>query len=297
MKLTATLINPVALHKIALTLERLGPTCLICFTPEAVRFIWYQQHKPGLRSWINVDPHVLFSQYRVKSQDNNQVNLSVDLNSFIRATKAAQQAEETKIDLGQRIKDGHRQVLLIWRMQLETRMGNITDTRQELYVDRYPSERFHHVWEPPVLANPHAYIIFPSLQSIKPLVDRMKSLSKYMTIAANMNGQLKLSVDTDMAQVESVFSGLDNPRLEGHETAAEAQSTFASVDILTEDLANFLNCHNLDPANIVCVVTDQASLAFYVYINLDTYIPYKEHNTYLQRPQTILTCHIPIYLP
>ncbi|SAL99263.1 hypothetical protein [Absidia glauca] len=297
MKLTATLINPIALHKIALTLERLGSSCLICFTPEAVRFIWYQQHKPGLRTWLNVDPQALFSQYRVTSQDNNEVNLSVELDSFLRATKAAQAAAETKIDLGQRVKDGQRHVLLIWRMQMETRNGNISDTRQELYVDRLPSERIHHVWEPPVLMNPQAYIVFPNLQAVKPLVDRIKSLSKYLKIAANMNGQLKLSVDTDMAEVDAVFSGLDNPRLEGHVTAEEDKSTFASVDILTEDLANFLSCHNLDPKNVVCVVTDQASLAFYVYIDLDTYIPYKEQNSFIQRPQTILTCHVPVYLP
>jgi hypothetical protein len=73
-----------------------------------------------------------------------------------------------------------------------------------------------------------------------------------MKIAANMNGQLKLSVDTDMAEVDAVFSELDNPRLEGHVTAEEDKSTFASVDILTEDLANFLSCHNLDPKNVVC---------------------------------------------
>jgi hypothetical protein len=59
----------------------------------------------------------------VTSQDNNEVNLSVELDSFLRATKAAQQAEETKIDLGQRVKDGQRHVLLIWRMQLEVRGG------------------------------------------------------------------------------------------------------------------------------------------------------------------------------
>ncbi|ORZ13944.1 checkpoint protein Hus1/Mec3 [Absidia repens] len=297
MRLTATISNPIGLHRIAMTLEKLGSACLICFTPESIRFIWYQQQKAGKRIWINVDPHTLFSQYRVKSQDNNEVSLSVDLESFIRATKAAQQTHETKIELGQRVEDGHRHVLLIWRMQMETRSGTLNDTRQELEVERLPSERIRHIWEPPVLDNPHAYIVFPGLQTIKPLVDRMKSLSKYMTIAANMNGQLKLSVDTDAVQVESAFSGLDNPRLEGYETPEENKHTFASVDILTEDLASFLNCHNLEPQNVICVITDQASLAFYVYVSLDSYMPVNEHHLFIQHPETILTCHIPVYLP
>ncbi|KAI8098912.1 checkpoint protein Hus1/Mec3 [Halteromyces radiatus] len=297
MKLAATLINPIGLHKIALTLERLGSSCIICFTPDSIRFIWYQQYKPGIRSWINVDPHTLFSQYRVKSQDNDEVNLSVDLDNFVHATKAAQQADETKIDLAQRIQNGQREVLLIWRMQLESRAGNMTDARFDLHVNRLPGDRIRLVWDPPVLADPETYIIFPNLLAMKPIVDRMKSLSKYMTIAANMNGQLKLSVNTDMAQVDSVFSHLGNPRLEGHETN-QHKDQFASVEVLTEDLANFLNCHNLEPRTIICVITEQSCLAFYVYVNLDVYsMPNEHHSLLMQRPETILTCHIPVYIP
>lgn len=41
----------------------------------------------------------------------------------------------------------------------------------------------------------------------------MKSLSKFLVLSANMAGVFKMSVETELAQCEAVYSDLENPSL------------------------------------------------------------------------------------
>lgn len=59
--------------------------------------------------------HILFSGYRLESSYNNELSISIDLDSLVRATKVAQQSANTKIILRQ--KDG--QPYLDWRISIE----------------------------------------------------------------------------------------------------------------------------------------------------------------------------------
>ncbi|KAI9306934.1 checkpoint protein Hus1/Mec3 [Cunninghamella echinulata] len=291
MRFRAVLINPIAFHKIALTLEKFGPTCIICFAIDSIHFVKYHENYSDLRAWIKVDPHILFSGYRLESSYNNELSISIDLDSLVRATKVAQQSASTKIILRQ--KDG--QPYLDWRISIENRIGSTNETSHQLDVVMVPSDRMQYLREPPILETPNAYILLPNLLSMKPIGDRLKSLSKFLTLSVNMNGKIKLSVETELAQVEAIYNNLENPVLNGHRPPADERDNFSSVCISTEDLVNFLNCYNLDPRNVVCAVTDQLCLAFYVYTNLNIHILPDERSGTIYPTETIFTCHMPVY--
>lgn len=55
--------------------------------------------------------------------------------------------------------------------------------------------------------------MMPSLVNLRPVVDRLKSLQTQSTVAGNMSGQLRLLVESDALQLETVYSGLVNPSL------------------------------------------------------------------------------------
>lgn len=57
------------------------------------------------------------------------------------------------------------------------------------------------------------HIIFPPLQRVRTVVDRMKALTEVVGISANRNGQLKLSIQTNRIKADTVWSNLTNPQI------------------------------------------------------------------------------------
>ncbi|CAO3650492.1 unnamed protein product [Cunninghamella blakesleeana] len=291
MRFRAVLINPIALHRIALTLEKIGSSCIICFATDSIYFVKYHENYSDLQAWIKVDPQILFTGYRIESSYNNELSLSIDLDGLVRVSKIAQQSSNTRVILRQ--KDG--QPYLDWRVSIDNRIGTTNETSHQLDVIMVPGDRMQFLREPPILETPNAYILLPSLLTLKPMADRLKSLSKFLTVSVNMNGKMKLSVQTELAEVESVYHNLENPILNGHRTSADQRDVFASASVATEDFVHFLNCHNLDPRNVVCAIADQSTIAFYVYANLSIHIHPDEHVGPAYPTETILTCHMPVY--
>lgn len=66
-----------------------------------------------------------------------------------------------------------------------------------------------------------------------------------------MEGTLRLRVETDLVQCESIYHHLENPRIENY-TPSSDPADFQSVKISSEDFVNILNSHHLDPVRTVC---------------------------------------------
>ena len=54
-------------------------------------------------------------------------------------------------------------------------------------------------------------VYMPLLRTLKNVTDRMKNLSNYVTLMANMEGDMKLYVETDLAKVTTRFELLERP--------------------------------------------------------------------------------------
>jgi len=53
----------------------------------------------------------------------------------------------------------------------------------------------------------------PPLVSVRTIIDRMKSMSNYLTISANYNGEFRLKIETESVLVETYFKDLMAPDL------------------------------------------------------------------------------------
>jgi len=53
----------------------------------------------------------------------------------------------------------------------------------------------------------------PPLVSVRTIIDRMKSMSNYLTISANYNGEFRLKIETESVSVETYFKDLMAPDL------------------------------------------------------------------------------------
>jgi HUS1 checkpoint protein len=76
-----------------------------------------------------------------------------------------------------------------------------------------PSDRMSLIREPTSLGVPDVYILLPSVSVLKPSVDRLKSLSKFITLSANMSGHFKLEIDTPVVTGEVSYENLNHPNI------------------------------------------------------------------------------------
>jgi hypothetical protein len=61
-------------------------------------------------------------------------------------------------------------------------------------------------------------------------------------------------------------------------------------------MVNFLNCYYVNPSNVVCSITDELQLCFFVYLSVDNHQNEDAPIRTFHPLQTTMTCHIPIYL-
>ncbi|KAI8139686.1 checkpoint protein Hus1/Mec3 [Fennellomyces sp. T-0311] len=293
MRFRGNLINPVGLGKIALTLEKLGPTCILSLTMDAVRLIKYSDSDGSIQAWTKLEPSSLFSSYRIESTHNNEINMVIIVDDLVRATKAAQQSTDIRIQLR---KKGDRP-FLEWSMVSENRVGSTSVIGQEVTVTVVSPERMRHIREPTTSSEPDAYILLPSLHTLKNVALRLKSMGKFLTLSANMAGKFKLSVETELVQCETIYRHLENPQLAGRQLPEDPEE-YASVKISTDNFVNFLNSYHLEPQNVICSLTDGLQVAFYLYVNLNAYrtrTPDEPPARAQNPPRTIMTCHIPVH--
>lgn len=55
--------------------------------------------------------------------------------------------------------------------------------------------------------------MLPSITLLKTITEKLKQFSNYVTVSANMNGEFRLSVESEHGDAESYFDELLNPEL------------------------------------------------------------------------------------
>lgn len=135
------------------------------------------------------------------------------------------------------------------------------------------SDEIDRIREPPLrVADVDVHILLPQLLSLKSVVERLKSLSSYMTIAANMRGDLQLGVNTDSVEVTTHYKDLVNPEINNLEGEEKPTSAMRDPEMLAEarvdvkDFLRFLHSHHVNPTNAVCCILEDTAVLLYVYM-------------------------------
>ncbi|KAL9552380.1 hypothetical protein MBANPS3_003791 [Mucor bainieri] len=292
MRFKAILNNPVGLYKLGQTMEKLGPVCIASFTTDKLRFITYQDNAVGPQAWTDVVATSLFSDYRIESQHHNEINFFFKIPDLLHITKDLHDIIHIQLALKRR----GEQNIILFRWSGVNFKGSKTLELKELPIELVRRDRLELIKEPVTIRTPETYILLPPLASLKTAAEQFKKLSKYITIAANMNGELKIEVESAYAVSSAQFDNLSNPRLSGHEPTGDL-TEYSHVRIKSEDFDNFLSCTHLEPNDVICNIASEAQIVFLVYLNLDTYqnsdAPIRTMQMSPNRCQ--LTCHLPIH--
>ena len=65
----------------------------------------------------------------------------------------------------------------------------------------------------PCLPDPEVYILLPPLKLVQRVVEKMKNISDFLKIEANMAGRLKLSIQTETVTITTFYKNLEHPQL------------------------------------------------------------------------------------
>ncbi|KAF1373342.1 hypothetical protein PFLUV_G00259540 [Perca fluviatilis] len=77
-------------------------------------------------------------------------------------------------------------------------------------VDVIP-RRLWNEFKEPSMPDFDASIYLPPLKTLKNIVDRMKNLSNFLVMEANLSGEMNLKIETDLVSVTTHFKDLGNP--------------------------------------------------------------------------------------
>ncbi|KAK7092951.1 hypothetical protein V1264_008622 [Littorina saxatilis] len=117
-------------------------------------------------------------------------------------------------------------------------------------------------------------ITMPTLKMLKNVVDKMKNINNFVSLSANQNGEMKLSVETDMVSINTHFKDLFNPawrRDAGDAGVGESSRSsqgdpaqFAQARIDIRRFAQFLSSQQVNPNRVICNIVNNRVVHFYL---------------------------------
>lgn len=262
------------LSQVVSTLARNVKTCVLRLCPERVCFVITEQGPAGSGNiWCELNQSNFFDEYRIEGKDErNEIFLEVNLEQLSRVLKTSLNSQVVKIKLSKR-----QGACLSVEIVQPTLTGAARTVTHEVPVTVVP-ERLWANYQEPNMPDIDVSIYLPPLKLLKSIADRMKSMSNYVTMAANMNGELQLRIETDEVTATTFFRDLQNHIFDTSTAGDESRDTStmyeARIDI--RRLGQFLLGQNFNPTKAICNITDGKGLQIFLLhedVSLQYYIP------------------------
>ncbi|KAI9010672.1 checkpoint protein Hus1/Mec3 [Hyaloraphidium curvatum] len=255
------------------SVDKLCKRCILKLTNEHAHFIVANlSGDSNVQVWGNIEMKTMFEDLRIESLNNNEIWLELSPDALSRALKSTQSAVEAVCKL---TKKDNLPSLSFQIITSSRPSGGRVATTQDVPVRVLTSQQAEEYREP-MVPEPQVHIYTPSLGSFRNVVDRLKALSSHVSVAGNMKGQLRLQVESDILQVETAYSDLNNPKLDATQIDVSQQASynrdpdeFAKVTVDCRDLSKFVGSHIVNPTSVVCCIIENHALVFYVYIGSD----------------------------
>jgi HUS1 checkpoint protein len=126
----------------------------------------------------------------------------------------------------------------------------------------------------PNLPDPEVYICLPSLKSVKNVIESMKNISDYVTISANMDGELTLSVEASLVSARTYFTKLEHPNKGLGSTTPIDPKLEATAKVDIKKFSRFLYSHVIQPTDVICLFVKDRVLVLLVVCKEELHITY-----------------------
>ncbi|GMK54198.1 hypothetical protein CspeluHIS016_0107840 [Cutaneotrichosporon spelunceum] len=258
MRFRTRISNVALLHKIVRSLAALAKVCVVRLSPDSVHFI-----VPGNEGRDGVQP-TLFDHYRIESNNNNEIWLEINLDALLKVLRSADTSSgiadggrggnTTLSDADVMVKLNKLDGRPVWTFEISgrTSQGHPITITHNVTVHIISSRRQKELTEP-LCPPPDIHLVLPNLSELKTIVSRLGHLAEDVSLAANHNGQLDLSVKASGVQMSTTWNNLRIP------TTADAEDTeppppdkMFSTTISIRGFQKFLTSHYVSGVAIAC---------------------------------------------
>ncbi|BGP56682.1 Checkpoint protein hus1 [Rhodotorula sphaerocarpa] len=290
MRFKADLRHPTQFARLIASLSPLGKVATLKLKSDAVHLICMADGtKSGVQVWSQIQNSSLFDAetLRLDSNHHNEIYLEVSLDALSRALKSTHDATRVTIKLAKKGGSGPQGTgegsypALSIQIESSSRLGKKLEIVQDVGVRVKKAADIELLKEPlcpapeateaPAHGSPasplQVIITLPDLQQIRTVVERLKTVSPFVTVSANNQGELRLRAEADEANVETEWRGLKRPRGQGDELASQVEdaSQFFGVTLDARSLLKFLATYSVASSAIACLCDAHCAI-FYVYI-------------------------------
>lgn len=264
-----THVTDVALFSgLVQTLARVSPRCLLQLTPTTLRLICAASAE-GVQVWATVPVRALFDEYRIESNNADQITLEVSSESLSRALRSALGAESLLLRLGKR---NHDPVLSLG-ITTATHKGARLEVVQEVLIRILRTSELGAVAEP-MCPPPDVYVVLPPLAELRGFAEQLRPLSNTALLeASDAHSSFRLAVQEADVAGDTTWTALERPQLAGTAPARRGvakygnggESTPASVHVSMRALLHVLACSAHAKTTVACICAEHCAI-FYVYL-------------------------------
>jgi len=266
MRFKAKVSNVGLLNRIIQSVEKVHKECVIHLAPKTVKFILTTDVADGVQVFAGVNVNTLFEGYSIESLNNNEIAFTLNLENLIRTLKSAESAQDTNVKLTK--KNGIPYLEFNITIQSIHSMNIV----QDLPVKLMSAAQLNNYVEPH-LGDPEVHIMMPPLRNLRPVVEKMKTLSEHLYLKANMGGVLKVTADSNSITVETTYENLEHPHIEGREPPPADPSIVCEVKVDIKKFVRFLHVYLIAPHNVILCLVKGKAVVLHVLLD-DLYLTY-----------------------
>ncbi|KAF7642367.1 hypothetical protein LDENG_00259220 [Lucifuga dentata] len=266
MKFRGRIIDVACLShftRVITTISRLAKACVLRLTPDNLFFVLSGKvANGGVSMWCELSQANFFDEYQMEgvSSEANEICLEVAPENLSRALKTVQNAKSVKLKLTKK----HCPCLTV-AAELPTLSRVSRVVTHDVPVDVIPRKLWHEFKEPS-MPDFDVSIYLPPLKTMKNVVDRMKNLSNFLVMEANLSGEMNLKIDTDLVSVSTHFKELGNPAWgddasqDGGVSPSRDAESMSQVRVDIRKLQQFLMGQQVNPSKAMCNIVHQRIL-------------------------------------
>ncbi|KAG0656214.1 hypothetical protein C6P46_000370 [Rhodotorula mucilaginosa] len=282
MRFKADLRHPQQFARLIASLSPLGKIATLKLKPDAVHLICMADGtKSGVQVWSQIQNSSLFDldSLRLDSNHHNEIYLEVSLDALSRAlrelpasrsnsrkragpdrkapakarTPSSPSASSRRCVPVPFLLGGRREVELLSPFVGQSRFGKKVEIVQDVAVRVKKAADIEQLTEP-LCPAPEVIISLPDLQQLRTVVERLKTVSPFVTIRANNQGLLKFRAEADEANVETEWRNLKRPQSGADDIVAEIEdpSHLFKVTVEAKSLLKFLATYQVASSAIAC---------------------------------------------
>ena len=155
------------------------------------------------KCYAELKPSALFSTYRIESAASNQIMMEINLSSLSQALTSAKNSQADSIQIKLTKKDGKSHIGIAGKGK-ELLSYDISHYIPILLLQPDTINQYL----PPNVPPPEVALQLPKGKFMRTVIDRMGKISKTMTLIAHQSGKLVLSVQQDLVDIKTYFTGL-----------------------------------------------------------------------------------------